>query len=72
MVKNTKSTTTGLMTIVKALKTIKPKKKLFQEVIGDPNDKDSEKLKANYFEALKEFNKLKRYTERNYWKLKKR
>ena len=40
-------------------------------MLGDPNAKDSETLKANYFEALKEFNRLKRYTERNYWKLKK-
>ena len=42
-----------------------------QKVIGDPNAKDDEKLKADYFEALKEFNKLKRYKERNYWQLKK-
>ena len=43
-------------------------------MIGDPNAKDSEKLKADCFEALKKFkkfDKLKRYKERNYWKLKK-
>ena len=40
-------------------------------MISDPNAKDSEKLKADYFEALKEFKKLKRYKETNFWKLKK-
>ena len=37
---------------------------------GDPNAKNSEKLKTDNFEAFKEFNKLNRYKDRNYWKLK--
>ena len=52
-------------------KQVNQKRKLFQKATYDPNSKNSEKLKTEYFEALKEFNKLKRYKERNHWKLKK-
>ena len=52
-------------------KQLNRKRKLLQKIIGDPNAIDGEKLKTDYFEALKEFNKLKRCKERNYWKLKK-
>ena len=47
------------------------KRKLLQKIIGDPNAIDGERLETDYFKALKEFNKLKRCKERNYWELKK-